>query len=398
MTSTELKDRAYAELVEKAHIQFEGIRITDETLEKTGAGVSVKEAGRIRDPGEKLIPGSFTAPMGLQVSVRNADDSDYALEYADGKFLITKEGHLLFDDIQFEPRPKYYDRQTSDGKPMQDIVSIVTNGCAAVWYSNECAYKEQNEDCMFCDINAGPGNIFLKTPAQIAESVKAAYDEGVGWRIDFTGGVIPERKEIDYYTDAIEAIQDALGTADLIAAACIAAPRSFESITRLKEAGFSIITMNIEMWDENFFKTVCPGKARTVGYEQWKRSLEFGAKTFGFGQVRCNFVTGIEPKHKTLEGIEYLASIGVVGNPNIFSPRPGTPLEGHRCPTVEWNLDLQEKASDILRRSGITFEQVTNCHPVTTGFFHDFWRIKEERLPAFSQISESETPANPRIP
>jgi hypothetical protein len=375
-----LQEQAYAELREKANMSVYGVRVSDEAREKSGAGVTVKEGGR--ETREKPVPAAFRTPLGLNVSVTPNPDSDYAIEYSGGRFLLTRKGHLLYDRLEFEKRPLYYDRKTSDGKWMKDVVSIVTNGCAAVWYSNECAFRRRDESCLFCATGVGEGNIFLKKSAQIAESVKAAFDEGVGWRIDFTGGVIPQRREIDYYTDAIRAIRETLGRSDLIAAACIAAPRDLAVVKQLKEAGFSIITMNIEIWDKNIFRALCPGKERTVGWDNWVRALEFAAGVFGFGQVRCNFVTGFEPRRKTLEGIEYLASVGVIGNANIFHSAPGTPLEGHRCPTPEWNLELHEKAADILRAGGITFEQATNCHPVADALYHDFWRIKEGLLPA----------------
>jgi hypothetical protein len=383
LSENTVRDQLYQELQEKANMLVYGIRIEDDVIDRTGAGVTVKEGGRL--PDKKPAPSSFLTPGGLSVSIRRNADSDYEIMYEQGAFSVTKKGHALYDKLKFEKRPLFYDKLTSDGKKMNDIISIVSNGCAAVWYSNECAFKERGEDCIFCGINAGPGDVFLKTSQQIAQSIKAAYDEGAAWRIDFTGGVISERREIDYYADAMESVTEALGRRDLVAAACISAPRDFDNITRLKGAGFSIITMNIEVWDKNFFKSVCPGKARTVGWENWVKALRFGAETFGFGQVRCNFVTGIEPKKSTLEGIEYLASFGAIGNANIFGPVKGTPLEGHRCPTPEWNLDLHEKAADILRRSGITFEQATNCHPSANSLFHDFWRIKDGLLPIFQE-------------
>lgn len=380
-----IKEKLWEELQDKARILVDGIRVEDEVLRRIGAGTTVKEGGRTPTPG-LLQPSYFTQPSGLNIGVQRNPESHYAIEWDNGEFIVTRDHHKLYP-VTFPARPKYYEQLTSDGKPMKDIVSIVTHGCAAIWYSNECAYKDRGEDCLFCNINALPGNIFLKSPKQIAESVAAAFREGVGWRIDFTGGVIPERREIEYYTDAIEAIQDELGRTDLIAAACIAGPGDLNNIERLKEAGFSIITMNIELWDKHMFKTICPGKERTIGWDNWLKALEYGAKVFGFGQVRCNFVAGIEPKHKTLEGLEYLADKGVVGNVNIFRAQKGTPLAGHRTPEWEWHLDLHEKAAKILMRSGITLQQAVNCHPQGDSLFHDVWRIEEEALPVFQNIT-----------
>jgi hypothetical protein len=383
----ELKEQAYAELAEKARIFIHGIRIDDDVLDKTEAGITVKERGGYRS-GEKPVPASFKTPAGFNVSIRRNQDSDYSLEYKDGRFTVTRKDSPVFASVSFPPRPEFYNKFTGDGKKMTDIVHLTSNGCAAIWYSNVCNFQARGETCLFCDIVARPGNKFFKSPAQIAESVKAAFDEGVAWRVDFTGGVIAERKEIDYYAEAIGAIREALGRDTVNSAACIAAPRDFSNITRLRESGFTVITLNLEMWDKNFFNALCPGKARTVGYEKWVEALEFAAGEFGFGNVRCNFVAGIEPMERTLEGVDYLSSRGIVANCNIWEPANGTALAGHRSPGPEWYLELNKKAADILRANGITFEQAVNIHPNTDWLYHDFWRITEERLPIFETVKD----------
>jgi hypothetical protein len=374
------KQKAYEELREKAAMLVYGVRISDETASLSGAGVTVKET--VRDG--RSVPFYFISPSGLHVMIHPSEDSAYAIEHENGRFSLTKNGAPLYDDISFEPRPLFYDLQTTDGKNMKDVGILLSDGCLEVWYSNRCAFRAHNEECMFCDINTRPPDLFPKTAARLAETAKAAFTEGVARRVDFTGGVIGERREIANYCEAIEAIREALGVDEVTSSACVAAPRDFDNIARLKAAGFTSVTLNMEIWDENIFKTVCPGKQRITGRERWIEALRFAAQEFGFGHVRCNFVTGIEPKHKTLEGIEYLAGFGVVGNPNIFNPRPGTPFEGTRCPTPEWNLDLQEKAYNIMRKNGLTFEQVKGVHAETNGLHHDIWRIEEERLPVFA--------------
>ncbi|MDR1642580.1 MAG: hypothetical protein LBC41_14240 [Clostridiales bacterium] len=375
------REKAYAELKHKANILVYGISADDATAERTGAGSTVKE-GSFHRLGNAKLPVSFDTPMGLTVAIRKEEDSLYSLRYDESaeSFFVERNGDVVFERVTFPPRPAFYKALTTDGKEMKQLVSIMETGCASVWFTNECAFKEAGKGCLFCAISYTPGTAFLKTPEQIAECVKAAFDEGVAQRVDFSGGVIEGRREIDYYADAMRAIRAALGDREFPAAACIAAPRDLANITLLKEAGFTVITMNKEVWDENIFKTICPGKATAVGHGNWIKALEFAAETFGFSHVRCNFVTGLEPKFKTIEGIKRLSAIGVVPNPNIFDPVRGTPLEGMRCPTPEWNLDLHEQTCDILRADGHRFEDVLNCHPISSALYHDFWRIKEDLL------------------
>lgn len=371
------KTRALEELQEKANIGVYGIRMDDSIALASDFGKRLKEGDTHK---RSSSPSAFKSPSGLHIMSRPAPASRYSLVYTDDRFALLKDGNLLWDDLEFESRPKYYDKQTSDGHPMIEIGGILADHTFQVWYSNECAFSERGEACLFCHMVTRPKDKFLKTSKQIAETFKAAYDEGVANRVDFTGGVISERREIEYYCDAIEAIHDIIGTNDIKACAAIAAPRDFDNIVKLKEAGFTNIVLNMEIWDENFFKTICPGKHRTVGRERWIEAEKFAAQVFGFGHVRCNFVSGIEPKFKTLEGIEYLAPFGVVCHPNSINPTPGTPFEGTRCPTPEWILDLHMKTAKILKRAGHQLDVIRYVSPVPHSLFQDYWRI-EEGLP-----------------
>jgi hypothetical protein len=369
----------FDELRHKAAISVYGIKVTDAVAALTGAGVTVKEADAFK---RDITPAAFETPSGLYIMISNKSASKYELVSDDkGGFALMYNGETLYTGIAFEKRPKFYDRLTGDGRQMRDIGTILSDKCLLVWYSNECAFSEKGETCIFCHMVTRPKDSFLKSAKQIAEVFKAAYDEGAARRVDFTGGVIAERREIEYYCDAIEAIHDAVGDGGIPACAAISAPRDFDNIIKLKEAGFTNITLNLEIWDENIFKTVCPGKARTIGRARWIEALRVAADTFGFGNVRCNFVTGIEPKFKTLEGIEYLAEFGVVANPNILSPTAGTPLEGTRCPTPEWHYDLHKKTAEIQYRVGIRYAQMRYCTPGPFNLFHDFMRVKEGLLP-----------------
>ena len=112
-----------------------------------------------------------------------------------------------------------------------------------------------------------------------------------------TGGVIPERRELEYYLDVAEAIQQHTGREDFNGTATVAAPLDLRNLDRFKEAGYRTTAMNIEIWDKGIYEAICPGKARGGGgWEHWVKALEYAAKVFGHGRVRSNIVAGIEPK------------------------------------------------------------------------------------------------------
>ena len=115
------------------------------------------------------------------------------------------------------------------------------------------------------------------------------------------------------------------------------------------------------------------------------KALEYEVDVFGRGRVKSNLVAGIEPKDSTLEGIEYLASKGVIGFASSWNPNPGSALEGHRSPEPAWYLDLYKKNVAILRKYGFTYEQIYDCYALPSGVVLDIYRIEDESLPVFKR-------------
>ncbi|MDR1066265.1 MAG: nitrogen fixation protein NifB [Clostridiales bacterium] len=307
------------------------------------------------------LPNSFRDPTGYSFNVTFDPASHFSITRDSGRYVLQDKGKPLFE-IFFQKKPKYYDKLTSDGARMSSVAQYVGRSKITIAYSNECSLQEKGLDCLFCNINATKSSyadlegLGLKTSLQIAETTKAAYDEGYR-RLTITGGFIPERREVDYYIDVAEAIQELTGLEDFGGTACIGAPLDLNVIDKYKEAGYNSIATNMEIWDSNMFKTICPGKELICGgHQNWINVLKREVEVFGKGHVRSYFVAGIEPKATMLEGIQYLMELGVVAIPLQWNPNPGSALEGHRAPTSEWFHDVVLKTYSLLRKNNFTHE------------------------------------------
>lgn len=329
-----------------------------------------------------LLPSNFYLPHGMFAAFRWDPQSRYRLVSENKRPVIYKLGQRIAE-IEFYRRPELLDQKTFNGEPFGHIASFTPEGGVAVCYSNECALKERGEDCLYCNINSTAGayskeNIFIKTPKQVGEVVGAAYRRGQGNHVNLTGGFIPERRELDYYADVAEEIKENTGLDHFNGTAVLGAPLDFSVIEKYKEAGFTTIAMNIEIWDKNIFKSICPGKEkRCGGRDNWIKALEYAVDVFGRGNVRSIIVSGIEPKQSILEGVEKLAEKGVICFTNIWCPNPGSALEGHRSPETDWHFDITEKSVDIFIKNGYTIEQLFNCQGAST-HIHDLFRIRTE--------------------
>jgi hypothetical protein len=386
-----LKEKLYKEFELKMFIACKGVRFEENVFKNLDLGGIYQE--QIHTLFEMDIdshvgidlPPVFILPHGIMVDFKADKRSDLQVEYENGKFYIVHKGNEL-TQVDFLKRPRYYGQKTSDGKDMRTIAVNYANDALFVAYSNECALKEKGKECLFCNINATKDvyaeyqNIEWKYPRQIGETTKAAYSEGFR-HITISGGFIPERREVDYYLDVAEAIQNDTGLENFNGTACIGAPLDLSVIDKYKEAGFRTLAINLEVWDKRFFAAYCPGKEDFCGGQaHWIKSIEYAVKKFGFGNVRSMFVGGLEPKRSVLEGLEYLASKGVCAFLSPWIPNPGSMLEGHSSPDWKWHLELAYKNSEILRKNGLTFEQLYYSSASSNYPVHDIYRIENNLL------------------
>lgn len=386
------KEVLYKELELKVDLFVEGISFDPSDLKQFGIGTEVQEQIHIlfdmdrEHHADFPLPAGFYLPHGLFVVFRWDSRSPYRLVAEDGKPVLYKYSYdkkpSRVAEIEFYKRPKLLDHKTSDGVPFGHIGAFTPEGGVGICYSNECALKERGEDCLYCNINSTAGayrkeNIFIKTPKQVGEVVAAAYEEEMGNHVNVTGGFIPERRELEYYADIAEEIKDTTGLRDFNGTAVVGAPLDFGVIDKYKEVGYRTIAMNIEIWDKNIFKTICPGKDRQCGgWDNWVRALERSVEVFGRGRVRSNIVAGIEPKKTILEGVEYLASRGVICFAGGWCPNPGSALEAHRTPETSWQLDLYYRTARIFRKYGFTVDQLYDCAGASTPV-HDIFCIED---------------------
>jgi hypothetical protein len=392
---TSLKSRLYAELAIKNAASVEGIAVDPTIFRHLDLGTRHQE--QVHNLFEwdherhvsVLFPCAFTSPLGLRFQFRWDNRSDFNITHDDGVYHLREAGAVLFP-IEFEARPAYYGSKTSDGIRMATVASYGSEGAINIAYSNECALRDKSEDCLFCNANATKDSygenegIFWKTARQIGETVATAFEEFADLprrHVNVTGGFIPERREVDYYLDVAEAIQDHTGLEDFNGTAVIGIPRDLKIIDKYKEAGFRTLAMNMEVWDRDIYKVVCPGKVTHCGdHDEWLEALEYAVGVFGRGRVRSGFVAGLESKQSLLEGVEYLASRGVVTLTGAWCANPGSALEGHRTPTPEWHLDVAKRTAAIQRKAGFTFEQFYDTTPTPDFLVQDIYRIEDRLL------------------
>jgi hypothetical protein len=314
--------------------------------------------------------GGFYLPHGIGAGGAGAHGSQnrwtpYSLVVEAGKPILYDEDRRI-GEIEFHQPHPILEETLSNGQKFREIAGLTLEGQLGVGYSDECSLADAGEACYFCTkakVGGYTGKPYLKSPKLIAEAYSIARKAGVANNFKITGGFVPERRELEYYLDVVDAIR--ADYPDAYIDTVIGAPADLSLLDKYKEAGVTNMDIHLEIWDKNIFAALVPGKdKRNGGWQHWVDAIEYSVGLFGKGRVHTAILAGLEPKQAALEGIEYFASKGVVCKTNTFRPVIGTPLEGYRSPEASWHYDLNIKAAEIYRRYGFATEQIRGgSHP-----------------------------------
>ncbi len=179
---------------------------------------------------------------------------------------------------------------------------------AYITVSERCIF-----DCKFCPVPKLGGHV--KTIDEITGLVEAALARGTVRAISMTSGVaVSPEKEAQYMT---EIVRHLAARFDLPIGVSIYPTAT--STEDLRAAGAIEIKYNVETMDRAIFERVCPGLSR----DYILSALEDAVRVFGKNRVSSNFIIGLgETDACVQEGIETLASRGIIPNLRPISPHP----------------------------------------------------------------------------
>ncbi len=157
----------------KTELQANGVKIAAELfdeLEKEWNAPAVRN-GRFVFCLESPDDGTLTTV--LIINGKFVAKSPFRMVRGDsGKFEVWK-GDEKYTDIVLLPRPKFYDKLTSDGVPMSSIAVIGEPDHLRTVLNQRCAYQQMGKPCKFCAIETWWAGYTEKSPFQVAEVAEA---------------------------------------------------------------------------------------------------------------------------------------------------------------------------------------------------------------------------------
>jgi len=382
-------------IILKTDVQRRGVYYTPKALEAVNPDIhhlGGTDIFGIRDGKLKHRPESFSLRDGtLVVSTPTPLEKDpYVVDLIEGKLVLTDNKEVL-EEVFYWEKPDYYNKKTSSGILMQNVIGSRPQRLSLV-PNRYCHFWTDDQGCKFCDIvnnlKQQKDEISMQTrinPKDVSETVREALKERgrftsicVTSGSDFHGKT-PFDKEVDYYIEILQAVGENF-TAKKIPVQLVCTALTKEQLKRIYEnTGVSSVTMDIEILNEDIFNIVCPGKAKWIGYKEWKKRLIDAVEVFGEHRVNTGIISGVElvqpfgfksedeALNATLKEADELASYGVSTINMVWIPRPNSHFAKEKNASLEYYVRLAQGLQEIRKKYNlkIDFDDYRRCgnHP-----------------------------------
>lgn len=329
-----------------------------------------EEAAKLADPevyaiykgspaGLILRDGSYWVSAGYDFDPEKSERDPYIVDYIDGKFYLTDEGKKL-EEVGFWEQPDFLKKKTSKGVPMSAYCGARPQRLDIKFINSYCQFwNNPKEGCKYCTFTA---NAHIRNADknwidvdEVSEVVhEALKQEGRFSVIMMTSGSILTGEELfddelEAYIKLLQAIGRNFEPGKRFPTQVIATSFNKRQLERLyNETGVMTYTSDIEVLDEEKFNWICPGKAKYVGFQEWKKRLYDAVDVFGWGNVNSGCVLGVEQAQpygfKTEDEAfiavtrtaEELAEHGVSLAANVWRSSPHSIFQYQHTPSLDY--------------------------------------------------------------
>lgn len=347
----------------KLHLLSEGVTFDRAFLGQFARDDVWMEKRRVYDDSdERQLDRTLRIPQELYlndivVAVNYKHHSPWQLVYCDHSYrLLGRDGTDV--EVAFPARPRFLAHVTADGTHCDQVANLYGGSSLAFFTPGTCYYFDDGQECKFCSLkpNRGGQQFFLPTlsPALASAVLEIALqtDAHLLKQIMLVGGNIPD------YDQGFQTYLDIAAALDQQQASLPVEQRLETHIATMPPRDFGLfaflhplnarVSLNMEVFDEQRFEVICPGKAHLYGRKQLLQALKYAAQCLS-GRVHSVLIVGLEPTESTIAGIEYLASIGVTPTVNVFHNDRGSHYEQYDRPSFEQLLEVAQALQKVYK-------------------------------------------------
>jgi hypothetical protein len=210
-----------------------------------------------------------------------------------------------------------------------------------------CQYHITGKPCAFCILDTRSVDLGPEDLATAYEKVTG--ERGIETQVLLTGGTSgAEDRGLEKYVPYVRELRSVHEKARIAVEA--APPQDPRRLDALIDLGLDTFAANIEFYSQTCRNSLLPGKS-AIPLQEYADSFAYcrsaGVRTFSA------VIAGPEEEQDTLNGVEFLARVGVPSNLLCLRPFPGARLES--CARVDpaWFFELTRKAVRIMDDYGV---------------------------------------------
>jgi hypothetical protein len=289
---------------------------------------------------EVILPGELWT--NVPVVERFAQTSPYVITPRGEEIWIEHRDLGPICPVRLSPRPAWYDRKTSTGKPMTRIGSL-QGTYLGVYPAKTCEYwlHSPKDQCRFCSVglNLGADDADEKSVQEVVEVVRAARQESGLNYVDFNTGHYDGDTYLDILEPYIVRVKEETGV--LIG---VQTPPHHDLLAyrELRRMGVNRVSFCFELFNRERFQEVCPGKHGQYGLDRYLEAIEYCATRVGpTGRgfepwvVNGEIIAGLEPPLDSIAAIDWITGVGAIPTVCVFRPLAGTDYRDVPPPAVE---------------------------------------------------------------
>ena len=400
-------DGHYHSVILKLELLSQGLGISPAASEEIGKSLKVDHAvGAVGKHALDIIlkPGKVYVglPHGASVNDHFEKDTPFLLDVdGEGQYFIAKKPARLMEDGRWAciddnapakrimdctlpSTPGYYEKTTSRGHPMRNIMPFAGDFGGATIFP-QCVYfghfsrEYAGTECRFCGIDENLESGRDPYPKRIDDFLETLEEarSHPGFRHGpvLAGGTTatPDRGA-KVHAKFLRPIKEAFP--DNWLRLTIAPPSEEKYVDMLFEAGADMVGYNYEIYDPQLFDKLCSGKVKDIengvpGHTQYDRMIGHIVRQYGMGHANANLLAGLEPAQSTVDGIEHLASMGVIPTIFVFVPLNGTALAGQKPPSIREMIYIYASLKSITEEFGVDTYCAGCCRMLVNTKFYD---------------------------
>ncbi len=357
----------------KLDLLCRGARLVDpETVEGAGGRPVLRTRAGLGSGLELVLQSRLH--VNVPVVEAFASESPYEVEVVggEGRVDIRLDGAPCAR-ARLAPRPRWYDRPTSRGRPMRRVGTL-QGTYLAIYPGRVCdfwvrsATRPEKENCRFCSVglNLGADDASDKSVDEVMEVVLAARRESRISYVDFNAGHADDAGFLDALEPYLRRVKRETGLLVGVQTPPHPDPSRWAA---LRAMGVNRVSFCFELFDPVRFAEVCPGKARVYGQRGYFDAIEECLRLATARHpalepwvVNGEIVAGLESPEKSVEAIEWLTSRGAVPTVCVFRPLSGTDLATAKPPATEEVLPVFQALYERCAEAGLPIGLAPNVH------------------------------------